>query len=171
MYFLQWWNWKFLLLIQIWTWRSRSVGPINNMILNKVFCTSGPKLEILAWSDEELWYGQGQNGKSLYFQVKFAHEGHGWSLHKIKGTLTKVHCIFGPNLVILGWTGSQLWCRQASDYNTHGHTGRQMQATIKPEGQVCPQVNNGTNQSIQYIPRNMHTVLLCFALLWLCNRS
>ena len=24
---------------------------------------------------------------------------------------------------------------------------------------------------IQYIPRNMHTVLLCFALLWLCNRS
>ena len=24
---------------------------------------------------------------------------------------------------------------------------------------------------IQYIPRNMHTVLLCFALLWLCKRS
>ena len=24
---------------------------------------------------------------------------------------------------------------------------------------------------IQYIRRNMHTVLLCFALLWLCNRS
>ena len=24
---------------------------------------------------------------------------------------------------------------------------------------------------LQYIPRNMHTVLLCFALLWLCNRS
>ena len=24
---------------------------------------------------------------------------------------------------------------------------------------------------IQYIPWNMHTVLLCFALLWLCNRS
>ena len=24
---------------------------------------------------------------------------------------------------------------------------------------------------IQYITRNMHTVLLCFALLWLCNRS
>ena len=27
------------------------------------------------------------------------------------------------------------------------------------------------NLNIQYIPRNMHTVLLCFALLWLCNRS
>ena len=24
---------------------------------------------------------------------------------------------------------------------------------------------------VQYIPRNMHTVLVCFALLWLCNRS
>ena len=24
---------------------------------------------------------------------------------------------------------------------------------------------------VQYIPRNMHTILLCFALLWLCNRS
>ena len=24
---------------------------------------------------------------------------------------------------------------------------------------------------VQYIPRNMHSVLLCFALLWLCNRS
>ena len=24
---------------------------------------------------------------------------------------------------------------------------------------------------VQYVPRNMHTVLLCFALLWLCNRS
>ena len=27
------------------------------------------------------------------------------------------------------------------------------------------------NRIVQYIPRNMHTVLLCFALLWLCNRS
>ena len=25
--------------------------------------------------------------------------------------------------------------------------------------------------AVQYIPRNMHTVLLCLALLWLCNRS
>ena len=27
------------------------------------------------------------------------------------------------------------------------------------------------SMEIQYIPRNMHTVLLCFALLWLSNRS
>ena len=24
---------------------------------------------------------------------------------------------------------------------------------------------------VQYIPRNMHTALMCFALLWLCNSS
>ena len=29
----------------------------------------------------------------------------------------------------------------------------------------------GSPTVLQYIPRNMHTVLLCFALLWLCNRS
>ena len=28
-----------------------------------------------------------------------------------------------------------------------------------------------TRWFLQYIPRNMHTVLLCFALLWLCNLS
>ena len=28
---------------------------------------------------------------------------------------------------------------------------------------------NRIKWGIQYIPRNMHTVLLCFALLWLCN--
>ena len=27
------------------------------------------------------------------------------------------------------------------------------------------------NSTVQYIPINMDTVLLCFALLWLCNRS
>ena len=27
------------------------------------------------------------------------------------------------------------------------------------------------NSTLQYNPRNMHTVLLCFALLWLCSRS
>ena len=31
--------------------------------------------------------------------------------------------------------------------------------------------NDACSEMLQYIPRNMHTVLLCFALLWLCNRS
>ena len=32
-------------------------------------------------------------------------------------------------------------------------------------------VQTNSQYHIEYIPRNMHTVLLCFALLWLCNRS
>ena len=35
-------------------------------------------------------------------------------------------------------------------------------------GQSC---DCSSSSEVQYIPRNMHTVLLCFALLWLCNRS
>ena len=34
-----------------------------------------------------------------------------------------------------------------------------------------PMIDGHRLRTIQYIPRNMHTVLLCFALLWLCNRS
>ena len=31
--------------------------------------------------------------------------------------------------------------------------------------------STGDDRVLQYSPRNIHTVLLCFALLWLCNRS
>ena len=46
----------------------------------------------------ELWCGQAQNGENLDFQVKFDLEDKGRSVHKTKGTLTKVFCIFGQNL-------------------------------------------------------------------------
>ena len=36
---------------------------------------------------------------------------------------------------------------------------------------ICHEPCFTFSPDIQYIPRNMHTVLLCFALLWLCNRS
>ena len=32
-------------------------------------------------------------------------------------------------------------------------------------------IDKGINRKLQYIPKNVHTVLLWFALLWLCNRS
>ena len=35
---------------------------------------------------------------------------------------------------------------------------------------VITPVSSPANIQVQYIPRNMHTVLLCFALLWLCYR-
>ena len=48
------------------------------------------------------------------------------------GILTKVVYTFGPNLVILAWTGDELSCGQASAYRTHrrtdGRTHRQTDA-------------------------------------------
>ena len=39
-------------------------------ILTKVFYTSGPNLVILAWTVDELWCGQAQNGLNFYFTLK-----------------------------------------------------------------------------------------------------
>ena len=76
---------NFDFLSWIWPWTSRSIG-----ILTKVFCTSGPNLVALAWMVGELWCGEAKNGVNLDFQVKFHFEGHGQSLHKTTGILTKV---------------------------------------------------------------------------------
>ena len=50
---------------------------------------------------DELWSGQAQNGVNSDFEVKFDLEGQGQLPRKTIGTLTKVFCIFGPNLAIL----------------------------------------------------------------------
>ena len=77
-------------------------------ILTNVFCTSGPNLVILASMSDELWCWQAQNGVNFDFDLKFDLEGQSWLPLKTIGTLTKVFCIFGPNLVILAWTGDEL---------------------------------------------------------------
>ena len=84
-------------------------------ILNKVFCTSGPNLVVLARTDDELSHGQAQNGVNFDFEVKFDLEGQGQSSPKTRGILTKVFYTFGPNLAILAWTGPELSRGQASD--------------------------------------------------------
>ena len=71
---------------------------------------------------DELWCRQAQNGVNLDFQIKFDLEGQGQSLHKTIGTLIKVFCILGPNLVNLAWTGPELSRGQASDWRTDTHT-------------------------------------------------
>ena len=48
-------------------------------ILTKVFCTSGPNLVALAWTDDELSRGQAQNGVNFDFEGKFDLEGKGQS--------------------------------------------------------------------------------------------
>ena len=71
---------------------------------------------------EELSCGQAQNGVNLDFHLIFDVEGQGRSLHKTIQTLTKLFCTFGPNLVILAWTGPELSRGQASDWHTDWHT-------------------------------------------------
>ena len=78
-------------------------------------------------------------GQILTLKVKFDLEGQGHSPPKTIGILTKVFYTYGPNLVILAWTGDELshgqtWWR--TDWRTDGQT----QATTIPEGQYWPRV-------------------------------
>ena len=97
-------------------------------ILTQVFCTSGPNLVILAWTGDELSCREAQKGVTFDFEVEFDLEGQGQSPPKTIGILTKVFYTYGPNLVILAWTGDELSRGQASDYRTHGRTDTQTDA-------------------------------------------
>ena len=73
---------------------------------------------------------QAQNGVNFYFEVKFDLGGQGQSPPKTLGTLTKVFYTYGPNLVILAWTGDELLCGQTwwrADRLTDGRTDRRRQ--------------------------------------------
>ena len=90
---------------------------------------------------DELSRGQAQNGVNFDFEVKFDLEGQGQSPPKTIGILTKVFYTYGPNLVILAWTGDELsrgqtWWR--TDWRTDGRT----QATTISEGQYWPRVKS-----------------------------
>ena len=65
---------------------------------------------ILAWIGDELLCRQAQNGVTFDFEVKFDLEGQGQSPPKTIGILIKVFYTYGPNLVILAWTGDELSC-------------------------------------------------------------
>ena len=103
------------------TWKAQSTSKATG-ILTKVFCTSGPNLVVLARTGDELSHGKAQNGVNFAFDVKFDLEGQDQSPHKTIGILTKVFYIYGPNLVILAWTGDELSRGQASAYRTHRRT-------------------------------------------------
>ena len=140
-------------------------------ILTQVFCTFCPNLVILAWTGDELSCREAQNGVTFDFEVKFDLEGQGQSPPKTIGILTKVFYTYGPNLVILAWTGDELSRGQASDYRTHGRTDerthRQTQATTIPEGQNWPRVMS-TTWYTQIKPVASQTVcLFCLPFSWL----
>ena len=46
-------------------------------ILTEVFCTFGPNFAIIAWTGDELWCGQVQNGVNFQFLVQFDLKGQG----------------------------------------------------------------------------------------------
>ena len=86
---------------------------------------------ILAWTGDELSCRQAQNEVTFDFEVKFDLEGQGQSPPKTIGILTKVFYTYGPNLVILAWTGDELSRGQTitapTDGRTDGHTDRRRQ--------------------------------------------
>ena len=54
-------------------------------------------------------------GRKTGFKIENEIEDQDQSIPKLIGILTHVFCIFGPNLVILAWTGDELSCRQAQN--------------------------------------------------------
>ena len=64
---------------------------------------------------------QAQTGVNFYFEVKFDLEGHGQSTFKTIGILTKVFYTYGPNSVILAWSGNEL-SRGQTWWRTDGWT-------------------------------------------------
>ena len=109
--------------------------PKTTGFLTKVFSTSGPNLVALAWTVDELSREQAQNGVNFDFEVKFDLEGQGQSPQKTIGILTKVFYTYGPNLVILAWTGDELsrgqtWWR--TDWRTDGRTDAGNDNTRRP---------------------------------------
>ena len=105
---------------------------------------------ILAWTGDELSCREAQNGVTFDFEVKFDLEGQGQSPPKTIGILTKVFYTFGPNLVILAWTGDELSRGQASDYRTHGRTDTQTDAGN--DNTRRPKLASGKNKRRGHFP-------------------
>ena len=79
----------------------------------------------MAWRNS-----QAQIGVNFDFEVKFDLESQGQSIQKTIEILTKVFYTYGPNLVILAWTGDELSCGQTwwrMDGLTDGRTDRRRQ--------------------------------------------
>ena len=74
---------------------------------------------------------QAQTGLNFDFEVEFDLEGQGQSTLKTIGILTKIFYTYGPNLVILAWTGNELLCGptwwRTDGRLTDGRTDRRMQ--------------------------------------------
>ena len=54
-------------------------------------------------------------GRKTGFKIENEIEDQNQSIQKLIAILTHVFCTFGPNLVILAWTGDELSCQQAQN--------------------------------------------------------
>ena len=106
---------------------------------------------ILAWTGDELWYGQAQNG------VKFDHERHCRLLHKTIGILTKVFLHPWSKDGDPSLNGSWATVRTRK-WLTHRLMDAQTQATTIPEGQNWPQVKT-VRSTRQPTTQHKHTRL------------
>ena len=139
--------------------------PKTTGFLNKVFSTSGPNLVALAWTVDELSREQAQNGVNFDFEVKFDLEGQGQSPPKTIGILTKVFYTYGPNLVILAWTGDELsrgqtWWR--TDGLTDGRTDAGNDNTRRPilaSGKNCCEIGLLRNTSLEWFIVKYHNAI------------
>ena len=106
------------------------------------------------------------------FEVKFDLEGQGQSPPKTIGILTKVFYTYGPNLVILAWTGDEL-SRGQTWWRTDGRRDGQTQATTIPEGQYWPRVTRlvwTIWTPLSAVPKRLLN-LITHALTWCCQAT
>ena len=102
---------------------------------------------ILAWTGDELSCREAQNGVTFDFEVEFDLEGQCQSPPKTIGILTKVFYPYGPNLVILAWTGDELSRGQASDYRTRTDT----QTDAGNDNTRRPKLASGINENVVWL--------------------
>ena len=116
---------------------------------------------VLAWTGDELSCGQAQNGVNFDFKVKIDLEGQSQTPPKTIGIFTKVFYTYGPNLVILVWTGDELSRGQARDYRTHRQTDVDTQTDAGNDNTQRPKLASGKNEIIGIIFISITCTILC----------
>ena len=74
-------------------------------------------------------------GRKTGFKIENEIGDQDQSIPKFIGILTNVFCTFGPNLVILAWTGDELSCRQAQNGVTFDF---EVEFDLESQGQSLP---------------------------------
>ena len=87
-------------------------------------------------------------GRKTGFKIENEIEDQDQAIPKLIGILTQVFCTFGPNLVILAWTGNELSCRQAQNGVTFDF---EVKFDFEGQGQSPPQNNRNLNQGLLHL--------------------